>query len=985
MRPSVTVILVARNAAHILDRTISALHAQTRMPDRVAMVNIESADSTREIMRDAAPELLLTLPADTPFGAAVGETADELDALDGDDADGWLWLLGADNTPELDALEQLLATVERNPSLAVTGPKQVRRDDPAVIVEYGQSMTTSGASVVLHQGELDQGQFESLSDVLAVGGGGMLVRRSTWRDLGGFDPGLPVVDDALDFCQRVWLSGGRVLLTPEARVERDGDPATLLSESGERMSAGDRIRERRRAQLHRRLSSASSAGFVLHWLGLIPGALVRMVWTLLRKVPGRILPELSATFDVFFGGSRARAARERFAATQTEPMSTIDRLRISPAEQRRVRELRREELRASMHGSRREMNFIGTGGAWVLLLAFATSVIAMLPLFGADALRGGALAPLSGSIGEIWGAIGYGVRDPGTGAAGVADPFAFVLALLGTLTFWHPSASIVALWFLAMPLAALTGWLLAANLTERAWMRAVAGIGWMLAPPLLGALNDGRIAGVIAHICLPLTVWAALRSRDTWRGVATLSLLGALVAACSPSLIPAMALMWLVSLTGAGLRWGRQLIVPIPTLVMFLPLAITQIRRGNPVAIAADPGIAAPYDPARAVAALLGFPTAQMGGWVEQFAGSGGELLGMPVLLILLALPTVMAVIIGLIGRNWRSALAGIGMWALGAFTALTVSGLELASVADRAVPVWIGAAQSLMLLGFGITALSGLTSLKRFAAGLLATLVLASSIAAGSVPALAQQAGVAKPAPGSSQSVPSIVQAQGSVDEDLGTLIITPHASGSMRVSLDRGTGDTLDGQSTLRSTAPELTAGEKRLAELAVLLASDPAAAPVAEMHALGIGYVLVTPPDANASGLAARITRSLDANSTFVPAGTSEYGTLWHVSNSTTRPADADIAAGLRTGNADTWVGRGILATQTAVLVIMLLLALPTGTLEADAALATTRRRTPWLQLDGPEEERIRALDASMSLGQAPFSSADGHIDDDEVMVP
>ena len=115
MRPSVTVILVARNAAHILDRTISALHAQTRMPDRVAMVNIESADSTREIMRDAAPELLLTLPADTPFGAAVGEAADELDALDGDDADGWLWLLGADNTPESDALEQLLATVERNP------------------------------------------------------------------------------------------------------------------------------------------------------------------------------------------------------------------------------------------------------------------------------------------------------------------------------------------------------------------------------------------------------------------------------------------------------------------------------------------------------------------------------------------------------------------------------------------------------------------------------------------------------------------------------------------------------------------------------------------------------------------------------------------------------------------------------------------------------------------------------------------------------
>lgn len=147
MRPGVTAILVARDASRALERTIAALESSSRVPDRVVMVNLASKDSTLDVMRAAGPDILLTLETDTTFGGAVAEAVTVLEEQ-GLQAEGdWLWLLAADNAPEHDALEQLLATAERNPSLEVTGPKLVRSDDAATLVEFGQSMLQNGESL----------------------------------------------------------------------------------------------------------------------------------------------------------------------------------------------------------------------------------------------------------------------------------------------------------------------------------------------------------------------------------------------------------------------------------------------------------------------------------------------------------------------------------------------------------------------------------------------------------------------------------------------------------------------------------------------------------------------------------------------------------------------------------------------------------------------------------------------------------------------
>ena len=114
-------------------------------------------------------------------------------------------------------------------------------------------MTRLGRGVALVDDELDQGQHDGLSDVLGLDPAAILVRHAVWRALGGFDPALPVVDDALDLSVRARLAGHRVAVVPEARVEFAGSGVAGLEAGSRARTIRRRDRATRAAQLHRRL------------------------------------------------------------------------------------------------------------------------------------------------------------------------------------------------------------------------------------------------------------------------------------------------------------------------------------------------------------------------------------------------------------------------------------------------------------------------------------------------------------------------------------------------------------------------------------------------------------------------------------------------------------------------------------------------------------------------------------------------------------
>lgn len=128
MSPSVAAVVVTYNRRELLRQCLAALRAQSRPPDRVLVVDNASSDGTQAELRAEQPWVdLLALPENL---GATGGFYEGMRAAVADGAD-WLWLLDDDTIPRPDALERLLAGLERAPGAqppAILASRVVWRD-----------------------------------------------------------------------------------------------------------------------------------------------------------------------------------------------------------------------------------------------------------------------------------------------------------------------------------------------------------------------------------------------------------------------------------------------------------------------------------------------------------------------------------------------------------------------------------------------------------------------------------------------------------------------------------------------------------------------------------------------------------------------------------------------------------------------------------------------------------------------------------------
>lgn len=957
MQPRVTAVLIARRGGAPLQQTLDALTEQSRHPDHLVVVDAAGDDEVTATLASIAPTQFVTAGAALGFGELVDRAVAALPAPEQTSSphggvEEWLWLLRHDSTPDSRTLERLLAAVEIAPSVAAAGPKQMDAAHPTMIAEFGETMTAYGAGIALAERELDQAQHDRTSDVLAVGEAGMLVRRSTWHDVEGFDPALPHVDASLDLGVRIRLAGHRIIVVPHARLfvhestplfARNGTPPTLPA----RVEA----RWRRRAQLHRRLVYAPLPAVPLHWLSLLPLALLRSILHLLRKRPTLVIGEFVAALAVAFSGTAVSSARSRLARSRKVGWAAIEPLRMPRDEVRRRRAIAQDALLSAREDDRPPRpDFLPGGGLIVAVLALI-GAIAASPLFGAPALLGGALAPLAPDLATLWGGL-TATEDA------AADPFAFVLALLGTLTPWQPSLSLVVLWIAAVPLAGLSAWWAAASLVRRAGPAAVAAWLWALSPTLLVSLAEGRVAAVVAHLALPWLVASAARAPRSWSAAAVAGLSAAIVTAAAPTLVPALLLAWVAWMVLHPRRIGRLLTLIVPAAALWTPLVIDQVLRGTPLGLLADPGLPSATGEQTRVGLLLGWPDLRL--VLEPLTALLPA--GTPpivALLVVAALVTVLPVLalLGLALRRGRRGLVPLGLAAPGLLTALAVSGTALVTVGGTAVGLDVAPALGLYWLGLTLAAAVGLDGLRRGAAypGLLAVLGGTAVV----LPVLgALLLGTAVVAPSPDRTLPALVAAEAADDPAQGTLVLTPvngagdAAQAGLAARIDRGTGLTLIEQRTMLTTRSLLgsglpgTSGEgdlaavagsggaaaatlaaiaerEQLAELVANLAAASGRDVTETLDALDVRFVLLVPPSAStgdaAGVLAASSSAALDATAQLEPVGDTSAGRLWRVA------APDETTAALA---ADRPVAGAILVTQLGILTLTLLLAIPTS---------------------------------------------------------
>ncbi|MCI7551154.1 MAG: glycosyltransferase [Actinomycetaceae bacterium] len=772
----VAVVVTQRGDAHYAPVTLRAIHDQTRPPDRVEFIIISDDAARQSSPQSPASQLGATQahpeahhdsrfpdPVPEAFENAVNtarglfgerlritklshastffDAIRQLHALHGSPREHWLWLLHADSAPEPRALAELIRISERSDKIGIVAPKQVAWNqlevssgaDPSTaneLLEVGIHASRSGRRLPeTIPGERDQGQLDARLDMLAVGSAGMLIGAHALQDAGGLSAGLGPFGDGLELSRRIRLAGYRVVVAPQAILRHAqlslGEPASTS------------FARRRTAQIVNSLLTVQSLLLPFAWLGYVLLGVVRAFARAVTRDVAFILPELSASIGVFISLSRILKMRKLYRRLQAT-QSSLAALETSPSEIRAKKRFNRRIITDAEQLANRPDPLVMR--AWqdlarhtrrgifaVLLISIVFAIAVYVPVISHGVLTGGAIGIERITAVQLWEYATHEWLARGSGSLGAIDalwlfylpllavgyPFGLTLGMLFTATL-----------YLALPLAALAAYLMNGRFTLAWHARVMVALIWMLSPPFLEALQQGRIAPAVMHIMMPVLVWAWV---GAWRGNTSELALASLVLAILSATLPmwmifalALALIALIAAPHARLAWVW---LPVPSLVVMLP-QLLELKWSEALAfLFAHPGVPL-SDTASVRDVLRGFATRSLGGNLLDSA-------------LIVAVAIIVGAALAAIVRGVRTTQIRIGIVLLAFGMALAIGsryvtvGYQLTSNGMEPVIAWHGAGAAIAWMGVCIAIANGSyslrTSLRRYRFG--ARQILAAAV----------------------------------------------------------------------------------------------------------------------------------------------------------------------------------------------------------------------------------------------------------------
>jgi GT2 family glycosyltransferase len=588
--PSVLVVLVVRDGAAWLRECLSALAAQTY--PRIGIVGVDNAstDGSRELLIEALGEgRVLSLSAPRGFGGSIA-AAMALPVVG--DAD-YVCLVHDDAELDPDAVARLVeaATASGLRDVGVVGAKIVDHENQRLLRDIGRSADRFGhAYTALQPGEIDQGQFDRMIEVLCVSSSAMLVSRPAWQAVGFFDERIDAEHAELDFCWRVRLAGFRVVMTPLARVRHRA--ATAAGERGASRHRSLRYGEDRAA-----LAAMLKNYGVLSLAWLLPLsvllAIVRLVYlTLSRRfeeaydvlaAAGWNVAHLPGTLKRRRDVQRARRVRDRRLRRFMESaglrlprwFQTAERI----FEEQREIDAEDEDEPATRRLRDRTSSLVSTHP--VVVASFLGAIVwavAARGLFGGGQLAGGVLPSFPSQPSGFLSELVSGYRTTGLGGTLAASPGLGLLGGLSALLFGS-TALAQKVMLGGLPLfSAVLMYRALVRLTGRSGASVAAAVAYALSGFMLWAFSQGRLDLLVALAVLPATAErfevAFARDEpagDRWRFISGLAVTIAVGIAFLPGLALALAVLSVVHLVAGSRRpRGLRLVAPAVAAALLL-------------------------------------------------------------------------------------------------------------------------------------------------------------------------------------------------------------------------------------------------------------------------------------------------------------------------------------------------------------------------------------------------------------------------------
>lgn len=216
---TIAVVIVAHGSGHWLRQCVESLQPSTLVSELVVVDNASPADdpgiaAVRQLSNADARVRLIANADNTGFGAAVNQGAAATTAP-------WLLVLNPDCVAAPAQLQTLLETAQSLPTLGVLGCQLVDAAgtvDPASFRHDPTLLRLISRWLGLHRLGLPdwsvRPQPTTLCEVANVSGALMLMPRSSFAAVNGFDPGYFLHFEDLDLCRRLRGADRRVFVSP---------------------------------------------------------------------------------------------------------------------------------------------------------------------------------------------------------------------------------------------------------------------------------------------------------------------------------------------------------------------------------------------------------------------------------------------------------------------------------------------------------------------------------------------------------------------------------------------------------------------------------------------------------------------------------------------------------------------------------------------------------------------------------------------------
>lgn len=219
---STSAVIVSYNSADYLSGCLRSLRSEG--VDDVVVVDNASSDGSVGVVRATDPGVrVIETGANLGFGTAANRGVAET-------AGDYVLILNPDTVVEPGTAKALSEALDRDPGLAAVGPRMENLDGtlypsvrrfPDLGVAFGHAflgLVWPGNPATRRYRMLDWDHERPAPDVDWVGGACMLVRRSAFDVVGGFDEAYFMYVEDVDLCWRLGCAGWRIGYEPTARV-----------------------------------------------------------------------------------------------------------------------------------------------------------------------------------------------------------------------------------------------------------------------------------------------------------------------------------------------------------------------------------------------------------------------------------------------------------------------------------------------------------------------------------------------------------------------------------------------------------------------------------------------------------------------------------------------------------------------------------------------------------------------------------------------